>query len=510
MNFKFMCCKLESITVVVLSYFLKDGKVILTINNVMIEKKLQTTLRLHSAPITCIEPFYLPSTITYSTKNDIGINKENLIFNQSLLTADESGLIIWWNLSTHRPLGIWKAHDDSILTVQQLGVKWDTDNKHNFNIPEISKSYGQLLTHSKDGTIKIWNLINLFNIDDMKSGFTYSCFLKKKLITSDENAKYISPPLLFEMPVNTLNFSNVELNFIGLLLTPATTESEGWDLYKIDLDQPEEYLKLKRLIQNHKVNLSSSIEELNDQGDPDNESNVFTKRGNTGVIMKFCWIDSNRFIVGYESGDLIGFQIISNLEGDNSNFKAKKFLHIKNLDGNPITSIVIDRVNNKILCSSTGSKICIIDLSNSDYKSKIFETKHKGIGDISCDPYTKSVGIVTWDGYTRIYEEDKENILKFDFKMRRQLPAISNSKEIVDNQNGEVSQINNLQTQRANKLKFTEKQMDPYLNKDSAINIMYNNGRSKNVIKKNREEMFGERWLFVGYQDGKVSMYSIH
>lgn len=477
----------------------------------MIEKKLQATLRLHSAPITCIEPFYLPSTITYYTKNDIDTKKENLIFNQSLLTADESGLIIWWNLSTHRPLGIWKAHDDSILTVQQLGVKWNNDNKHNFNIPKISKSYGQLLTHSKDGTIKIWNLINLIDFNDIKLRFTYSCLLKKKLLASDDETKYISPPLIFEMPVNTLNFSNVEINFTGLLVTPATTESEGWDLYKIDLDQPEEYLKLKRLIQNHKVNQLSNIEELNAHNDSNNESDAFTKRGNTGVIMKFCWIDSNRFIVGYESGDLIGFEIINKEEGNtNKNFKAKQFLHINSLSGNPITSIVIDKVNNKILCSSTGSKICIVNLLDSEYKSNIFETKHKGIGDLSCDPYTKSLGIVTWDGYTRIYEEDKENILKFNFKMRRQLPAISNSKEIVENQNTEVSQINSLQTQRANKLKFTEKQMNPYLNKDSTINIMYNNGRSKNVIKKNREEMFGERWLFVGYQDGKVAMYSIN
>ncbi|KAG0673576.1 ASTRA complex subunit [Pichia californica] len=492
----------------------------------MIEKSLVTTLRLHSSPITCLEPFYLPSTISYNLQqnddddDDNGDDKkrsEHLLFNPSLITADESGLIIWWNLSTRRPLGIWKPHNESILSVQQLGINWDTDGKHNFNLSRLSNSYGQLLTHSKDGTIKIWNLINFINKENFNEGYTYSCLLKKKLINTNED-NYLSPPLLFEMPVNTLNFSNVQANSIFQLVTPATTDSEGWDLYKIDLTQSEEYLKLKRLLQNQKVGLEKSslkIQEVNnnfddDDDDDDNDNDDvnttdFTKRGRTGVIMKFAWIDSNRFIVGYENGHIIGFHIYQ----EDSKYHVKQFLIEKSLDGNPITSIVIDKVNDKILCSSTGSKICVIELSNQEHKSKIFETKRKGIHDISCDPYSNSIGIITWDGYTRIYEYDDENIFKFNFKMRRQLPAISNSKEVIDNQNAEISQVNNLQTQRSSVLKFTEKQLDPRLNKDTTVNILYNNGRSKNIVRRNREEIYGERWLFVGYQDGKVSMYSI-
>lgn len=486
----------------------------------MIEKSLKTTLRLHSAPITCIEPFYLPSTITYTFGRGFQ-KKEYPLFNPSLITADESGLIIWWNLSTRRPLGIWKAHDDSILSIQQLGINWNCDPKHNFSIPALSidekSSYGQLLTHSKDGTIKIWKIIDLIDSSSVTSGFKYSSLLKKKLYNSTDSSENPTPPLLFQMPVNTMNFSNVIMNSTGTLITPATTDSEGWDLYNINLNEEAEHLKLKRIVQNHKVDLKRSSDEKITELDDDVENELdLTKRGRTGVIMKFIWIDSNKFVVGYESGTILGFEILVHNTNEKSSKQVKQFLQNDELSGNPITSLCFDRVNNKLLCASAGSKILILEMSKADssnkfkQKSKLFETKHKGVGDISCDVYTNTIAIITWDGYTRMYEYDDTKILKFIFKMRRQIPAISNSKEISENQQSDIQQNNTSQTQKANVLKFTEKQVDPRKNKDSIVNIHYNNGLSKNVVRRNREEIYGERWLFIGYQDGKVSVYLIN
>lgn len=485
----------------------------------MLEKSLVATLRLHSSNITCMEPFYVPSTLTCQLNGVENSNENNgkaeaeaeilefPIFNPTLITADESGLIIWWNLSTRRPLGLWKAHEGSILSMKQLGITWtetndDNDNSDKFSIPHMNMSiYGKLQTHSKDGTIKIWNLINLIKKDDLNSGFVYSTLLKKK--PCDQTA--ISPPKVFELPVNVLNFTNVDFNNnTNLLITPATTDSEGYDIYKINLDEKiEEFKKLRRLIQNFKP-----PNHLNQEFD--NESDI-TKRAGYGVIMKIKWIDDNKFVVGYENGSIIGYQIKDLIcDNDNNinnsnNSKIEILFENNDLIGNSITSIEIGMNHNhrNLLCTSTGSKIVIINISNFD--AKTFETKHKGINDIKTDIYTNSVVFITWDGYTRFYEYNDESILKFVMKMRKQIPSISNSKELNSD---DISSSNNLQTQRANILQVTTKQMDPN-NKLDNNKILYNNGRSKNVIKHNREEIFGKRWLFVGFQDGKIAMYSV-
>lgn len=474
----------------------------------MVDKVLRATLRAHSSPITCIVPFYIPSTLTYTFSEDE--TRDYPLLNPSLMTADESGLVIWWNILTRRPLGLWKAHSGSILTIEQLGIDWESNGSHDFSIPKITESYGQLLTHSKDGSIKIWNMINLVEGSTAKSGFTYSCLLKKKISLADSEIPVPTPPLLYEIPVNAMNFTNVDMNLNGYLLTPATTDSEGWDLYKINLKEIEEHKKLKRLIQNHQPNLHST-EKMVEIGEDDQEAMGFTKRGRLGVIMKTAWIGLNRFLVGYESGVVVGYEVYQEVNENDGNLstQTKNFLYNNDLEGNPITAMCIDKANRKILCSSAGSKVSIMDLKSKDYCSKIFETKHKGISSIDCDSFSNAVGLITWDGYTRFYNYDEKLVLKFSSKMRRQLPAISNSKEVIDDQNSEVTLVNSLQTQRASVIKFTRKQLDPREAKLAGMNMLYNNGRSKNIVKRNKEEVFGERWLFVGYQDGKVAMYSI-
>lgn len=463
----------------------------------MFDKKLLATLRLHSAPVTCIEPFYLPSTSTFTVGGNE--NKVYPIFNPSLLTADESGLVIWWNISTRRPLGMWKAHTDTILSVKQLGLAWKKEGEDlNVNTASLDELYGTVLTQSKDGSIKIWRLIEL--LSGLTGDFVYTAILKKKLVSMEELVQ-AAPPVLFEMPVNPLNFANVDINQSGYLITPATTDSEGFDIYKIDVGASKEHQKLKRLVQNQKFQLESSKEDdiVDEVEEPD-----LTKRGGSGVVMKVVWIDNEKFFVGYESGIIVGYQIT--LE---SSEKARitTFISDDSLLGNPITSICFDKDNQRLLWASTGSKLCILTLDKLDEPCRVYDTKRKGINHIDVDFSTNAVGIITWDGYTRIYEYDQEDVLKFILKMRRQIPTILSSKESTDNGNDEITQINNLQMQRANTLKFTEKQVDPKIQKN--ITVGYTNGRCKNVVKRNREEIFGERWMFVGYQDGKIAIYLI-
>lgn len=448
----------------------------------MLEKQLLTTLRLHSSPITSIEPFYLPSPLTYSiTNNSNNIYSNDItIFNPTLLTADESGLIIWWNLTTRRPLGIWQAHNDSVISMKQLGVEW-VSTIEGYNIPKLNNLYGSLLTHSKDGSVKIWKMIDFLN--DSKSEFVYTSVLRKKI---DDDKNNNTPLKLFELPVNTLNYANIDMNLQSILLTPATIDSEGFDIYQIDLSQQEEYKKLKRIIQNYKY------EKKMDDFDEDDVD--ITKRAGTGVIMKIRWIDDKTFIIGYENGNMVIYKI-------KEMNKITKVYEDASLSGNPITSIIVDYKNNKILWTSTGSKVCILDRTLNK-PSIIFETKHKGINDINLDSYSNTVGLITWDGYSRIYQYDDDTGLKFNFKIRRQIPTVLNSNEQGDNNE------NSVQTQRASILKFTKRQVNPSSN-NSLFKINYSNGRFKNIVKRNREEIYSQRWMFIGYQDGKVSVYLV-
>lgn len=470
------------------------------------EKSLLGTLRLHSSPITCVIPFYLPSTLRYSPNEEHGTQYP--IFTTSVISADESGLIIWWNLATRRPLGIWKAHDETVLTMKQLGLSWNFNASEisGVNIPIVGDNFGQLLTHSKDGSMKIWRLIDL--ISGANSGFTYSCLLKKKLSTNEE-LKTITPPIVFEMPINVLNFTNVDITSNGVLITPATIDSEGFDIYIIDTEQNEDYKKLRRLIQNLKFkDIRTSKPEKTEFHEEIEKEVDLTKRDSTGVIMKLKWIDDKLVVVGYENGQVVGYKI-----GENSD-ETEIVFNDESLTGNSITSILYDPKSKRIVCASTGSKVLIMGIDgDSIIESRTFNVKHKGINDIDVDFTTDCIGLITWDGYTRVYRySEEDNVLDFVLKFKRPTPAISSSKEAMDNENGDINQANGLQAQRANVIKFTIKQVDPSNSqeiRDLNLQIVYTNGRCKNIVKKNREESFGERWMFVGYQDGKIAVYSL-
>lgn len=452
----------------------------------MFDKKLLATLRLHNSSITSIETFYLPSSLNCKLgESDV---KQFPLFNPSFITADESGILIWWNIATRRPLGIWKAHDDAILTVKQLGLKWHSSSVSNANVPETNDSFGQLLTHSKDGTIKIWKLIDILNYESLE--FTYTGLLKKQL--SDDICS-VMPPLLFQMPVNNLNFSNIDINFMGFLITPATIESEGFDIYVLDITQQEEHKKLRRLVNNYQLRNDSENETVDHEVKTD-----LTKRKGTGVIMKIIWLNEDQFAIGFESGELAIFRLSSNL----GEFIVENKLKNDMLVGNPITAISFDRIQNRLLWASTGSKLCILNIL--ELTPFVVELKHKGVSDIAVD--SSSVGLITWDGYVRFYDYCDDGTLRFASKTRRRAPAISTSKEAIEF-NDENTRINAMDIQRASVIKFTMKQVDPAQNK--LAKVFYTNGRCKNVVKRNRENIYGEQWMFVGYHDGNVSINSI-
>lgn len=398
------------------------------------EKQFISTLRGHESSLQILQFVYLPSTTGYAKNNSV-----IPLMVPTLMSSDENGNVIWWDLNTRRPLYCWKAHDGSILSVKQLGIIWNGET------PSITKDFGKILTHGKDGFIRITQLFELDDLEKPTAGFKYTVPLSKKL--SFDNP---SPPNTFELPVNVLNFCNVDITSKGWLITPATVDAEGWDLYLINGP------KLTRPIHNHKLTIK------------------------TGIIMKFQWIDLNRLVIGYESGLVIIIEI-------NDKFEIRELFNSDLLTPDPITSISIDDENHRVFVSTTGAKIGVIDYELNEIQ--IQNVKHKGVNYIDCNSSTMILGIITWDGYFRVYSYVKN--FEFLFKIKRTTPSITADDDPI--------------TQRALTMQFSRRQFSP----SSAHDLIYQNGVSKNIIKRNRHELVNKQWMVIGFEDGRLGLYTI-
>ncbi|KAF8533891.1 WD40-repeat-containing domain protein [Trichophaea hybrida] len=66
--------------------------------------------------------------------------------NQYLLTADASGICILWLLTTRRPIAVWNAHTNSILSV----AEWSPRN--------LASTDRRIITHGRNNRVRVWKL----------------------------------------------------------------------------------------------------------------------------------------------------------------------------------------------------------------------------------------------------------------------------------------------------------------------------------------------------------------
>lgn len=115
--------------------------------------------------------------------------------NTRLLTADAEGWIVSWNLAFKRPVAVWKAHDNAILSVGS----WSSDRiitcvpneKAVLHAPADSKCY----SHGRDNKLLVWQLRP-----------TDEPTMDKTLPIDAALTSRNQPWLLHALPVNTLNF----------------------------------------------------------------------------------------------------------------------------------------------------------------------------------------------------------------------------------------------------------------------------------------------------------------
>ncbi|EMG50310.1 hypothetical protein G210_4643 [Candida maltosa Xu316] len=312
----------------------------------------------------------------------------------------------------------WKAHDDSILT--------------------ISSIHNHLLTHSRDNTIKIWEETNQ----------KMECVL--------------------EMPCNCLNFSNVCV-IQELVITPASVNSNNLDIYRIGSDW-----KITRLITDANIHqlVNKNAGVIIEDGD-----SIGGSRGDFGIIMKIVYLN-NSIYVGYESGDIVGLQLI---EPDATtvqtgktdklviNKSAKLVVKFHDSSNRPNPIICLSSLNNSLVSGSTTNKVFIYNES-----VEVMKLKHSGVQSIvDYDPKNLIIGF--WNG--EVYYGD-------DVIIRRDLPVVG----------------------QEDKSKTTRKLTFMTLLKPSD-NTQTVTRKYSSLIKS--KKIFTTSVLLVGFEDGSIIGYSV-
>lgn len=405
------------------------------VNKKEVPKKLYT-LRRHSSPLVCIQQI-----------QPIGSPPIH-----SILTGDSEGGLVWWDISvTHRPLKSWKGHEGSIVTIKQLNDR-----------PNL------LLTHGKDHSIKLWDINKL---------------------QSDEVPNFI------EIPVNTLNFCNVDY-LDNHLLTASTTDSNNLDIYTLFEDNK---FSLSRIFTNiDPYTLWAKKEGIDYEI---NEDATGDKRGKFGIMMKVLFVSPSTFFIGYESGHILGFNLIdfSSTVHEKSSAKIKDKTVI-NKSGrveviyesdfhhpNPILSLEHDPMNNILLVGLADKKVQIVHL-NDEFTTDSFSTHHLGSQSIAVG-LNQRIAIQSWDGILRGYN------LKFNelFKLQRDLERINKIDSFATTD--DISKGNKAKN-KISAIKF--------LNIDTSLE---NTALSYKQLIKSRKRALNNNILFVGYNDGIVDAF---
>lgn len=449
------------------------------------------TLRGHLSSTTCVISINDPLNETYT-----------------ILSSDSKGWVIWWNLRNKRPIGTWKAHDSSILTLKQL-------------------SNGYLLTHGKDSEIKIWDIFSFkaFNVSTPMEKFN-----EAKYFNVDESEAEIQLrrelestfplPQFVSLPVNSLNFCNVELLDDHHLITPSTQSSENFDVYSIFKDSTGDtlgdQLNLKRVIANLDP-YSLYKKTLKKEENIDFEINLkdeHTKRDTFGIMMKILAVGHNTFFIGYESGHIVGLSIdfnsssiiidrnrpsgsthstMSNLAALMNNTTERTVINkepkieLKYFSSSHVPNPIISMCshNNYLITGSSNKTVVLHDYEHSE--STKYQLNNAGIQSLISLPGQLIVGF--WNGIVRGF-----NIKSFEpiFKISKRLPVIELFTSSVGN-----SEENN---HKQDKLKLSCLYLG--ISKTNTIDKSY-----KDIIKG--KKFANKKLLYIGYNDGIIVAFEV-
>lgn len=314
----------------------------------------------------------------------------------TLVSGDENGWIILWNLNTRRPLGVWKAHDERIITLQAM------DKTH-------------LLSHGRDSRIRIWTMSNTTD-------------LKCDLAFDEDDEEDMIRPDFSELAVNSLNFCNVSY-YQNRLLAPGTLNSENIDVYLLfSEDGLYKPTRLVKLFDGFKLvsDSTNSSDELDFSGDDGSTG----KRDGFGIVMRLHTIDKNLFVVGYENGVVLGV-----LVDDLGSQLTLKFMD-NSMEPNPVTwmglALGLSGSRDLITYGSTTSKLCLYKCDTGDKN-----TLNVGNSGIQLALMTLLLLLIVgfWNGLVRGIDVTDGS---FVFKVSRKTPMLDNVATNVARQQSEL------------------------------------------------------------------------
>jgi len=376
-----------------------------------------------------------------------------------LLSSDEWGKIILWELTILRPVIEVQAHESQILTIRQLGIKNDVID---------SNYFGLILTHGRDHSVKFWNLFNGEGVLDFK--------------------------MVYELPVNALNFSNVDI-LGNLLITPNTRNSNTFDIYDINFISMEDKIddtRLKRLFEGIDVFKHASMtgfskfEEFNVQREEQLNDDV-NRVDKFGIIMKLLFIDQNTVFIGYESGHVASIE----LNRDTKSFEIKTITN--HHFPNPVLSLSYDDSNNVVLSTSIDSQIVIHDLETQDSNVTKLENFGK-ISGVAC--LDDKITLSSWNGYIRFYKLHKhKNEFEYLSSFKKPKGLLAGDLNVIGNINDDSGLEKNKKTiVKPNCLAITHKSnIDPNF---------------KKLLNRRDVKVIENSYLGVGYEDGTITLYN--
>lgn len=406
-----------------------------------------------------------------------------------LITADDNGWLIVWNLLNRRCIACWKAHDSSIITIKLLLDDY-------------------LLTHSKDGEIKFWFLGSKIMDNCLSSELPDVSFDSINVLQKTEYETLLRKypqPKFNSVPVNNLNYCNIDFNETNnLLVTPATLDANNFDIYRINY--LVEDFKLTRLVQNFNPWPAVKKNHL-DHGDDNIEEINPTKRDGLGIMMKIKFLANDTFFIGYESGYLLGFKLTfpepNRITASSANVKENLMInrdpkvtliymndyHIPN----PILSLECH--NNSLLF--VGATLRFISVHNiekyvdnsaaetSEHDFQHFNLKYSGIQSIQI--FNDKVLIGFWNGTIKSYDFSFNQLDKFLLK----LPNLTSLK---------TNEANNDETIESN-VKLSTLQM---IRLDGCLEDKDEESHGGKYKKMILHKKFKAPLLMAGYSDGKL------
>lgn len=372
---------------------------------------------------------------------NVRIQKDPLVLKPYLISIDERGLLILWDLATRRPILEHQAHSTQVMTIKQLGI--DDDGEEYCIIEEY---YGLIVTHGRDNLIKIWRLFNEINEFNLEQ--------------------------VYEIPVNSLNFSNIDI-LNEFLITPNTLNSNFFDIYDISFissNNSFNEFKLKRIfngIDLYKLSIDQGFEFTEFQINNDDEVNRVDK---LGIIMKFLWIDHKTLFIGFESGHVLQIEV-----GDDIRVVSISQEHFPD----PVLSLTYNKSNQRIISTSIKNEIVIHEVGKASIKKvKLDFNKISNIGVVN-----KMYIILSWNGMIKFFDFNFEYISNYQ-----------KSKSLIQ---GDLNVIGNLNNDEDIKKKNI---------KPNAISVKLK--QDVNISLNRRDlKLINNDLISIGYDDGTIIIY---